>query len=116
MLDETIVILVFVVLAASAVMALRAAAANLWIAAATLVLAFLLTPAIWLTSDLHLAVYLPKTLLFDPSEPFADYMLLYLPMSFFVATLVAACLPIGARRILKALRAGERAAGRETQV
>ena len=107
MLDETIVILVFLVLAALALLALRAAAASLWTAIATLGLAVLLTPAIWLTSDFHLAAYLPKTLLFEPSEPFADYMLLYLPMSFFIATLVAACLTIGSRRILKALRAGE---------
>lgn len=116
MFDEIIVILVFVVLAALAVLALRAAAASLWIAAATLVIAFLLTPAIWLTSDLHLAAYLPKTLLFEPSEPFADYVLLYLPMSFFIATLIAACLTIGSRWILRALRADGRADAQETQM
>ena len=97
-------------------LALRAVAASWWIAAATLCIAFLLTPAIWLTSDLHLAVYLPKTLLFEPSEPFADYVLLYLPMSFFIAILVAACLTIGSRRILKALRDDGRAEAREPQM
>ena len=65
-----------------------------WLAGLTLAIAW----PLWVTCDRYLLQVLPTVWWFGPSEPFAPYFLLYLPLSVLLAVTPAAALIVVARR------------------
>jgi hypothetical protein len=71
-------------------------------------LALLLLPLVFFSSDWHMAAVLPHISPMGEAEPFAEYFLLYFPLSVCIAVLLAA----GAVRLFGVVVTGRRARGR----
>jgi len=104
MIASAQMILVIIVTAACACLAARRAVRRgsdvAWLAVLTPVIGL----PLWITCDATLLRVLPDVWWFDPREPLAPYVLLYLPLSMALAVVPASALLVGARRCVALLR------------
>ena len=91
MLSSVLMIGIIAVAAGAAVASARCVPSG-WARLALAVLTAVIAIPLWITCDGFLLRLLPTVWWFDPAEPFAPYLLLYLPLSFLIAVTPAAAL------------------------